>query len=134
MTRKEKSCGGILVNEGKVLVVWQSNEVNEVCCFPKGHVEPGETEIETAKREILEETGIEAELDETKRIEIFYHIESDDIDKTVVLFVGRPVNGTATTVQEGEIEEAKWVPVDQVEEKLVREAWIQAWKKAKEML
>lgn len=30
--------------------------------FPKGHIDPGETEEETARREVAEETGVEAEI------------------------------------------------------------------------
>lgn len=132
--KKEKCCGGIIIKEKKVLVVWQSNEINEICCFPKGHMEQGETEIETAEREIMEETGIRAELDESKRVELFYHIEPDNIDKTVVLFVGKPIGGAETTPQEGEINEAKWVIMEEVENVLVRDAWKNAWREARKMI
>ncbi len=30
--------------------------------FPKGHIDPGETEEATARREVAEETGVEAEI------------------------------------------------------------------------
>ena len=134
MTKKEKSCGGVIVKDGKVLVVHQSNETNEIVCFPKGHEEAGETEVETAEREIFEETGIKTKLDRKKRVELFYHIEADDIDKTVVLFVGEPVGKTNTTPQEGEIEEVKWMEINKVEDALVRKAWKEAWEKAKKMI
>ena len=134
--KKEKSCGGVIIDDGKVLVVWQSNEENEIVGFPKGHVESGETEIDTAKREILEETGINTELDATKRVELFYHIDDQDMDieKTVVLFAGSPVGGIDTTPQAGEIEEAKWIEIADVEEALVRDVWKDAWRKMREMI
>ena len=50
----EKSCGAIIFNDGKVLVVKQTSGFYG---FPKGHVEIGETEKETAIRETKEETG-----------------------------------------------------------------------------
>ena len=43
----EKSCGAIIFNEGKVLVVKQTSGFYG---FPKGHVEIGETEKETAMK------------------------------------------------------------------------------------
>ena len=134
MTRKEKSCGGVIIKDGEVLVVWQSNEEERIIAFPKGHMEPGETEIETAKREILEETGVEAELDEAKRIELYYYIEKLDIDKTVVLFIGKPVGETKIRPQEGEINEVMWMKIADVEDALVRDAWKDAWKKARKMI
>lgn len=50
-----ESAGGIVVNGGKVIVVFQ---YGKVWTFPKGHVKEGETKLQTAKREIFEETGL----------------------------------------------------------------------------
>ncbi|HIJ11046.1 TPA: NUDIX domain-containing protein [Candidatus Woesearchaeota archaeon] len=52
----EKSCGGLVVNEGKVALVYQAGP--ETWSFPKGHRESHETPIEAAYREVLEETGL----------------------------------------------------------------------------
>jgi len=51
----EKSCGCIIINNGKVLLVKQTKGH---WGFPKGHVEANETEEETAIREVKEELGI----------------------------------------------------------------------------
>ncbi len=54
--KRTKSVGGVVVNkEGKVLVVDQRGTS---WSLPKGHAEDSETELETAKREIYEESGI----------------------------------------------------------------------------
>ncbi|HLG93379.1 MAG TPA: NUDIX domain-containing protein [candidate division Zixibacteria bacterium] len=54
--KRTKSAGGIVVNrEGLVLVV---NQNGTSWSLPKGRLEPGETALEAAKREILEESGI----------------------------------------------------------------------------
>ena len=131
MSRKEKSCGGVIVEGGKVLMVLQTNGT---LAFPKGHVEDGETEIETAMREILEETGVETVLDQNKRVELNYYIESLDIDKHVVIYVGKPVGGIEVRPQEGEIEAVDWVKIPEVEDKLTYPEWKDAWVKIKELI
>ena len=40
--------------------------------FPKVHVEENETEIQTATREIKEETNVDMQLDKNKRYVIYY--------------------------------------------------------------
>jgi bis(5'-nucleosidyl)-tetraphosphatase len=61
--------------------------------FPKGHVEPGETETGTAKRELAEETGItEVSIREGFRETIRYRFQSADgqsVNKQVIFFTGR---------------------------------------------
>ncbi len=50
--------GGLVFNEaGEVLLI---RDRNGYWVFPKGHVETGESPEETAQREVVEETGIEA--------------------------------------------------------------------------
>ena len=56
---KEKSCGAVVFTKKSgeiryVLVEQRSGQYS----FPKGHVEAGETEEQTALREIWEETGL----------------------------------------------------------------------------
>lgn len=59
MGEPEKSCGAVVCREErgrrKYLLLHYSEGHWDL---PKGHVEPGESEEETARREILEETGI----------------------------------------------------------------------------
>ena len=59
----EKSCGAVVftrVGEEIRYVLIRSKE--GFYGFPKGHMEPGETEQQTALRETLEETGLRARL------------------------------------------------------------------------
>ena len=126
--KKEKSCGGVIIEDGKVLMVQQNNGV---VAFPKGHVEEGETEIETATREIIEETGVETELDNTKRYELNYYIPSINVDKNVVLFIGKPVGSIEVRAQEEEISAVKWVPISEVESKFHFDEWKAVWRKIK---
>lgn len=59
MMKPERSCGAVVFREESgvrlyLLLHYESGHWD----LPKGHVEAGETEEETARREILEETGI----------------------------------------------------------------------------
>ena len=74
--------------------------------FPKGHVEHGETEAETARREIREETGLEAELDTAFRQVVTYYPKTGVI-KDVIFFLARPVGGSQHA-QETEIADLGW--------------------------
>ena len=61
MSMKQETSSGAVVykkenNEFLFLLVYSVR--NKEWGFPKGHIEKGETELETAKREIFEETGI----------------------------------------------------------------------------
>ena len=101
--KKEKACGCIIIDNGKVLLV-QQNE--GWWGFPKGHVEEGETEIETAIREVKEETNIDIIPDETKRYEQEYMLENG-ILKQVVLFVAKKTSN-GIKKQESEVQNIKW--------------------------
>ncbi|UFX82939.1 NUDIX domain-containing protein [Candidatus Absconditicoccus praedator] len=52
---KHKSAGIIPIKDSKILLIkgWHGNWL-----FPKGHIEENESDIEAAKREFWEETGI----------------------------------------------------------------------------
>ncbi|MDQ3094080.1 MAG: NUDIX hydrolase [bacterium] len=50
------SAGGVIIGpEGKIVVV---NQNRDSWSLPKGGIEPGENELDAAKREIYEETGL----------------------------------------------------------------------------
>ena len=58
----EKSCGAVVfVEENSSVRYLLMCSMEGVYGFPKGHMEGNETEIETALREVREETGIELE-------------------------------------------------------------------------
>ena len=59
--------------------------------FPKGHIEEGETEISAAKRETLEETGLNVDPIPGFRHEMDYWFSHRDqkVRKRVIMFVGK---------------------------------------------
>ena len=101
--RKEKACGCIIIEANKVLLI-QQNEGH--WGFPKGHVEDGETEIETAIREVKEETNFDVIPDESKRYEQEY-VMKNGILKQVVFFLAKSTS-SEIKAQECEIKNIKW--------------------------
>lgn len=77
---------------------------------PKGHVDPGESDMETAIRETEEEAGLKAHhfhVLEHFRKELYYTVKGRP--KTVVYWLGELVNNeTAVTLSE-EHKDYKWV-------------------------
>jgi len=58
--RPVPGAGGVVFNaRGEVLLI---RDRNGFWVFPKGHLEPGETPEAAAVREVLEETGVQAEI------------------------------------------------------------------------
>lgn len=100
---KEKSCGAVIINENKVLLVKQN--LGHIS-FPKGHVEARETEEETAFREVLEETGLEVEIDSSIKKTITYS-PKENVIKDVVYFKAKVKNGVIKPQIE-EISEVIW--------------------------
>ena len=55
------SCGGVVIFRGKILLLYKNYKNKyEGWVLPKGTVEKGEKHIETALREVSEETGVHA--------------------------------------------------------------------------
>lgn len=108
--KKEKSCGAILLRrtdqEFETLLVRQNQGH---WCFPKGHVIGNETEEETAKREVLEETGLTIEIVDGFRESTFYSPEPF-VFKEAVYFLAKPTGGELKK-QEEEIAEVRWVSI-----------------------
>ncbi len=83
----EKSCGTVLftVKNGEIYYLLIKGKRGGYCGFPKGHMEPGECETETAIRETWEETSIKAELVPDFRRAMKYRLKSGNL-KEVVYF------------------------------------------------
>lgn len=111
--KMEKSCGAILCRETEevpqVLLIRHKNGGH--WGFPKGHVEGRETEEETARREILEETGIKVKLDTGFRRVVTFS-PKPQVMKDVVYFAAKPAGGSLKR-QESEVEEIFWATLGQ---------------------
>ena len=113
----EKSCGVLpyRITDGKQEFLLVFETYSKCWSLPKGHMEAGETEVQTALRELYEETGLTARLDTSKTASIEYSI-SDFARKQGVFFLGA-VTGIPRT-RDGEIDKFKWVTAEELEEYL----------------
>ncbi|MDE6004864.1 MAG: NUDIX domain-containing protein [Oscillospiraceae bacterium] len=107
----EKSCGAIVYRRfhGNIEILLIRHLNSGHWSFPKGHVESGETELETAKREIKEETAIDVYMDPTFRETVSYSPKRDT-QKIVVYFIARAKNYNFTPQKE-EVSEVRWVDI-----------------------
>lgn len=87
--KKEKSCGCIVIDNDKVLLVKQNDGHT---AFPKGHIEQGETEEECALRETFEETGLKVKIINGYRYTQTYFVKQDVL-KEVVYFLAEKKEG-----------------------------------------
>ena len=129
--KNEKACGAVIKKDQKILMVFQNNGF---WGFPKGHVEENETEIETARREILEETGVLVRINEKNRFEFSYDILDKNIHKIVVLFTAEVIDDSNFKKQDAEISELRWVDISEVEKMLTFEDWREVWRKIKNVI
>lgn len=100
----EKSCGAVIFEGDNVLVLQQRKGH---WGFPKGHVENNETEVETAIREIKEETNLDVVIDENYRYVETYS-PKEGVTKDVVFFVAKKIGGEVKP-QEEEVSQIRWV-------------------------
>ena len=103
-TLYEKSTGAITykIEDGKIyyLVIYSKNGF---AGFPKGHIEYGETEEETAKREIQEEIGVNVEIKNDFKETINYMIDDTPAHKEVILFLAQVPNDAKIVIDEEEL-------------------------------
>lgn len=119
--KKEKSCGAIVyrIDNGNVLVLMVKHVNGGHWSFPKGHVEQNETEAQTAKREIKEETGIDVEIDTRFKEKVTYSPKKDVL-KDVIFFAAKTEKEDFIRQHE-EISKIEWVKLCDAEKKVAFE-------------
>ncbi len=117
----EKSCGALVVRreQDQYYILMIRHKAGGNRSFPKGHVEAGETEYETALREVMEETSSRIAIVSDFRATVNYR-PSPGVMKEVVYFLAFTTSADIKA-REGEIAEVEWVPLDQAEECLAHD-------------
>jgi ADP-ribose pyrophosphatase len=78
--------------------------------FPAGRIDEGETPLEGAKRELLEETGYAA--DKWKQA-LFFYVSPGFLDETMALYLARQLRSGKATPEEDEQISKRFFPLSQ---------------------
>jgi 8-oxo-dGTP pyrophosphatase MutT (NUDIX family) len=124
---RETSAGGVVVRdassggETQVVVIVPARRAPDgarVLGLPKGHIDPGETALQAAEREVREETGIVAELvGELGEVRYWYRREGRTIAKSVAFYLFSYVSGDVAD-HDDEVEEARWIDLKRAQTEL----------------
>ena len=110
--KREKSCGALVYRKEQdtIKLLLLKHRFGGHWSFPKGHVEAGEKEYETALREVREETGLVIRLQSGFRQAVEY-FPKPNVKKQVVYFLGEAMD-SHYVMQEEEISEITWTDLE----------------------
>ena len=113
---REKSCGAVVFtrdDSGAVRYVLVQQRSGKFC-FPKGHVEAGETEHQTALREIWEETGLRpCFIDGFRETECYEVAKKPGVMKDVIYFLAEYTDQRIDPPLSDEIRDVRLCPYDE---------------------
>lgn len=116
--KKETSCMAVVLCGGKILATHEMIYGREVLSLPKGHVEDGETLIQTAIRECFEETNIAlSEKDCVRELTSysyeFLNHQGKLIRKTIVPFLFKIADANGAKAKEKQMVSVEWMDMDE---------------------
>ena len=112
---REFSAGGVCVRRmrGRDFVAAVRLKRGTVLALPKGHIDPGESSAEAARREVREEAGVDGELvEKLGDVKYWYSRDGDRVMKVVSFFLFRYLSGSVAD-HDHEVESAEWVPLEE---------------------
>jgi 8-oxo-dGTP pyrophosphatase MutT (NUDIX family) len=122
---REISAGGVVVRGQEVVVIVPKRRAANgarVLALPKGHVDPGETSLQAAEREVREEAGVVGEpVRELGEARYWYRRAGRPIGKSVSFYLFRYLEGDVSD-HDDEVEEARWIPLTEAQTALSYEA------------
>ena len=101
-----------------IVPVKRAADGRRVVGLPKGHLDGDETPEDAARREVAEETGVQAELvGELGDVHYRYERKGRRVAKVVRFYLFRYLSGDVAD-HDHEIEEARWISLEQALEEL----------------
>jgi 8-oxo-dGTP pyrophosphatase MutT (NUDIX family) len=120
----EHSAGGVVLRGDQVCVIVPKKRTADgkrALALPKGHIDPGESAIEAATREVREETGLICEpLERIGEVRYWYRRGGRSVDKSVEFFSFQQTGGSFSD-HDDEVESAEWMPIEQALDELTYE-------------
>lgn len=115
----------VVVRRGHRFLLTQERKYGSTWSIPGGRVEPGETLVTAAIREVHEETGVPIRIDGILRVE---HSPQDMGGVRMrILFAGSPIDDTAPkTTADAESLGAAWLTLDEIRTMKLRGAELRA--------
>jgi 8-oxo-dGTP diphosphatase len=134
----EVSSGGVIFRrrDDSIEVALVAVKDGKVWCLPKGLIEKGEGEEETALREVMEETGLRGRIiRKIGDISYWYYIKEENLKckKTVHFYLLEFVEGD-TMNHSWEVDRAEWFEIDEALRRLSYKGEREILGRVKEML
>jgi acetyl-CoA carboxylase carboxyl transferase subunit beta len=106
--------GAVIVQDGNLLLIQRAHDPGAGrWAIPGGRVEPGETLAEAARREVLEETGLEVDVGDIAWVgDSIGPGEPPGWHYAIVDFWATPTGGSVLAM--GDAAGAEWVPIERL--------------------
>lgn len=128
------SVNTLVVKDNKVLLGKRAGKNGKGCwCSPGGHLEFGESAIEAAKRELREETGVEAQNISFIHVLNDPHCDNYLYHYIAINFLVDEWTGDPVVTEPDKFDEWKWFSVDELPTPMFshHELLIKMWKESK---
>ena len=120
MMATEVTAGAVVYRHGEnglEYLLLQSTNKGNFWGFPKGHVEGDETLLQTAQREIREETQLTPKIDTSFHVYTEYDLPNGN-HKQMTLYLAPVDKDVKVTLQKEEIADYEWLPYDAARQRL----------------
>ncbi|HEX8598389.1 MAG TPA: NUDIX hydrolase [Chloroflexia bacterium] len=102
--------------------------------LPKGHIEKGETQEQAALREVKEETGLDARIVDSLGEVVYFYRRPKGLTRKVVYHFLMEYTGGEFGPPNWEVDEARWIDIDQAHTLFTYKNDLGIVRKAKERL